>query len=146
MSTKMLEPALVYREKLLSLFANEIYTYDYFLYTGYPHYFDLPKIETAQNIYQWAITDGGKVIGYFAYNYDPLTDCVSHFGLYSFDRGNPIIGYSVRRAMEELVSQHHRVEWHVIQGNPVVRHYDRFCARHHGNKITLHDAIKNPSG
>lgn len=106
----MLEPAIIHKEKLLSLFAKEIYTEDYLLYIGYPNCFMLPKIEARDNVYQWAILDNGKVIGYFAYCVDLVIDCVNSFGVYSFDRGNSIIGFDVFKKMEELVSRHHRVE------------------------------------
>lgn len=142
----MLEPAIVHEKELLELFAKEIYTSDYFYYVGYPHYFDLPKIKPMENVYQWAIVDKGRVIGYLAYEVDGLVDCASKFGLYSFDRGNPLIGYDLFKKMEELVARHHRVEWRVIQGNPVIRHYDKFCMRHHGNKVVLHDVTKGLGG
>ena len=142
----MLEPAIVHKESLLSLFAREIYTEDYFLYVGYSNYFELPKIEAMENVFQWAIVDDDRVVGYFAYCIDPLTDCASKFGLYSFDKGNPVIGFDTFKKMEEVVLRYHRVEWCVIEGNPVIRHYDKFCMKHHGNKLVLHDITKGPDG
>ena len=107
----MLEPAVLHKEELLKLFAKEIYTSDWFYYVGYPNSFDIPKIEISFGYYQWAIMDKDKVIGYLAYNVDNCTDCAHKFGLYSFDRGNPIVGFDLFRKMEELVKRYHRVEW-----------------------------------
>ena len=142
----MLEPAIIHKDALRSLFAAQVYTEDYFFYIGYPHAFEIPNFEIEESIYRWAIVDKAKVIGYFSYRVNPTTDCVDQFGLYSFDRGNPIIGISVFGKLEELVKQFHRIEWRVISGNPVVRHYDKFCAKHGGNKVILHDATKDLNG
>ena len=90
--------------------------------------------------------DKNRVIGYLSYYIDNHTDCAYRFGLYSFDRGNPIIGLDLFRKMEELVKRYHRVEWRVIQGNPVIRHYDKFCEKHHGYKTILHDVTKGLGG
>lgn len=142
----MLEPAAIHKDELKRLFTAQIYTYDYFLYVGYPHAFDLPNLEVEESVYRWAIVDKNKVVGYFSYRVNPTTDCADQFGLYSFDRGNPIIGIDVFKKLEELVEHFHRIEWRVISGNPVVRHYDKFCIRHGGNKVILHDATKDPNG
>ena len=148
----MLEPAIAHRDELVSLFAKEIYSDDYFYYVGYPHWFGIPEIGTASGDegwgcdVRWAILDGEKVIGYFAYRIDSICNSVSRFGLYSFDRGNPIIGIDIFRKLEELVKRFHRVEWRVVEGNPVIRHYDRFCERHRGRKVVLHHATKGPDG
>lgn len=34
----------------------------------------------------------------------------------------------------------------MIDGNPVQRHYDKFCACHGGRKVVLNDVIKSPTG
>ena len=104
------------------------------------------KIEAFENVYQWAIMDKDKVIGYFSYRIEPYSDSISSFGLYSFDKGNPIIGISVFKKLEELIQTHHRLEWRVISGNPVIKHYNRFCKRHSGNTFILHDVCKDNYG
>lgn len=148
----MLEPAIAHKDELLSLFTKEIYTEDYFFYVGYPYYFGLPELgdpnagEQWTNNVRWAIMDKGRCIGYFAYKIDTTVDSATQFGLFSFDRGNPVIGFDVFRKMDELVKRHHRIEWRVVEGNPVVRHYDRYCARHNGQKTVLHDVTKDLNG
>lgn len=143
----MLKPALLYKDELEEKFAEVMYNDDYFLYMGYAHGHELPKIEPQDNVYQWAIVNRqDKVIGWFAYRIDSHNDCVYHFGLYSFDRGNPIIGKDVFEKMEELVMTHRRIEWRVIGGNPVIRHYDKFCERFLGNKLTMHSVTKDHNG
>jgi hypothetical protein len=34
----------------------------------------------------------------------------------------------------------------MIGGNPVKRHYDKFCAKHNGNRVVLHDVCKDENG
>lgn len=156
----MLKPAMLYKDELEKKFAEVMYDDDYFLYMGYAHGHELPKIGAFDNQYQWAIVSpekfklyGGmksvhiseKVIGWFAYQAQPETDTVLNFGLYSFDRGNPIIGEDVFCIMTELLD-HRRLEWRVIGGNPVIKHYDKFCWRNGGNKVTLHNVVKDRNG
>jgi hypothetical protein len=161
----MLKPAYLYKEQLEKKFAEIMYNDDYFLYMGYAHGHELPKIEPKDNVYQWAIVSPErvtnvdeygnitepveipeKIIGWFAYQIQPETDTVLNFGLYSFDRGNPVIGLDVYRKMEELIFNHRRIEWRVIGGNPVVKYYDKFCEKYGGNKVTLHSVVKDQNG
>lgn len=161
----MLKPAMLYKDELEKKFAEVMYDNDYFLYMGYAHGHELPKIGTFDNEYQWAIVSPKrvtyvdeygditepteipeKIIGWFAYRVQPETDTVLNFGLYSFDRGNPVIGEDVFYKMKELVEKHRRLEWRVIGGNPVIKHYDKFCWRNGGNKVTLHGVTKDHNG
>lgn len=142
----MLRPAILYKEELLKKFAEFIYEDEYFLYTGYIYGHEFPKIEPQDNVYQWAIVDKVKLIGWFAYMVQPETDTVYNFGLYSFDKGNPIIGIDVFNKMEELVRNFRRIEWRALSTNPVVKHYNKFCQKHGGNKVILHKVGKSPDG
>lgn len=142
----MLKPAYLYKDELEKKFAEVMYDDDYFLYMGYAHGHGLPKIGTFDNEYQWAIVSKEKVIGWFAYRVQPETDTVFDFGLYSFNRGNPIIGKDVFCKMKELVKKHRRLEWRVIGGNPVIRHYDKFCCLNGGKRVTLHKVVKDTNG
>jgi hypothetical protein len=141
----MLVPAILYKTEIEEAFAKEIYTDDYFYYTGYAHGHELPNIVIEDNLYQWAIVDEKeKLIGYMAYRISG--DCAYNFGLYSFDKGNLIVGRDLFAKMEELVQQYHRIEWHVVGGNHVKRSYDNFCKRHNGYCVRLHDVCKDNCG
>ena len=142
----MLKPALLYKEELEKKFTECMYDDEYCLYMGYVHGHELPKIEPQDNVYQWAIVDKAKLIGWFAYRIQPETDMVYNFGLYSFDKGNPIIGIDVFNKMEKLVRNFRRIEWRALSTNPTVKHYDKFCQKHNGNKVILHKVGKTPDG
>jgi hypothetical protein len=139
----MLVPAIIYKDEIEKEFAQYLYTEQYFYYIGRAHCNHLVRIDTNDGAYQYAIIDKDEnLIGYFEYTVDPCLDTVRGFGLFSFDKGNPIIGRDVLKAMEELVENYHRIEWRMVAGNPVQRHYDKFCKRHNGNILVLHDETK----
>ena len=142
----MLKPAMMYETELKAKFAEVMYSEEYYYYVGHPHAHRLPEITDADNCYRWAIIDSDKVVGYLSYYMDQTLGCVSSFGLYSFDVGNPVIGIDLYNELERLLKLVHRMEWRVISGNPVVKHYDRFCRRHNGNKVVLHDCTKDMKG
>lgn len=143
----MLKPAILYKDELLRLFSEEIYTEEYFLYVGFPYAHSLPEIDTADNYKRFAILNSEEeVIGYLSYHIDISVDCVSSFGLYSFDKGNPTVGKDLFTEMERLVQNHHRIEWRMVGGNPVERSYDKFCKKHNGKKFVLTDTVRDLHG
>ena len=40
----------------------------------------------------------------------------------------------------------HRIEYCMISGNPVEKHYDNFCKRFQGRKLVLKDVFKDEKG
>jgi hypothetical protein len=143
----LLVPAILYAEEIETAFAKELYSERYFYYSGYVYSNGLPEIRAEDNEYQYAIIDSQKkLIGYLAYRVSNLGDCVYNFGLYSFDRGNILIGIDLFNKMEELVANFHRIEWKMIGGNPVKKHYDKFCKKHKGKIVRLRDVTKDDSG
>lgn len=142
----MLKPAIMYKEELEKRFAEELYSDDYFFYSGYPGANSLPDIKAVDDIYRYVIVQGKMLIGYFCYRIDRSTDTACAFGLYSFDRGNTTIGKNVYAIMRKLVKTHRRVEWRMISGNPVQKIYDRFCRRYSGNRVILHSVVKDDNG
>ena len=144
----MLKPAILYKEEIENKFKEDIYTERYFLYSGYPYSYSLPNIELQDNVIQYAIVSNDEVVGYIAYHVDPYSSCVYNFGLYSFSefKIHSEIGLALRCVMEMLLKSYHRVSWRMIGGNPVKRHYDKFCEMHGGVCYTLHDSIKDEDG
>ena len=145
----MLVPAILYKDEICRGFMEYNYTEDMIYYTGYLGN-SLPSIEENNDgyKYQYAIVDNGKLIGYFTYQIDWYVSCAHCFGLFSFDRNNKIIGLDVYRELKKIINDYHihRIEWRMIGGNPVEKHYDRFCKKYHGKKFVLTDAIKDRCG
>lgn len=144
----MLVPAILYKEQIKTEFQKRFYTMDMLYEIGCNSQW-CPDIsdEPEEGVFEYAIINGrGKLIGYLSYQVDYYSSNAYNFGLMSFDRGNPIIGKVLFEKMEELVSTMHRVEWRMIGGNPVERHYDRFCAKYGGAKYILHDSVRDKNG
>ena len=118
-------------------------------YTGWIG-FDPPEISLNSNgaNYKYAILDKGEVVGYFTYVIDWYSSQARCFGLYSFSKGNKRIGIDVYRELKKIINEYkiHRIEWTMVGGNPVEKHYDKFCRRYNGNKFILTDAIKDHYG
>ena len=64
----MLKPAILYKNKILTKIQEYNYTEDMMYYSGYLGN-AIPSIEKDTNgkLYQYAIVDDGKLIGYFTY-------------------------------------------------------------------------------
>lgn len=144
----MLLPATLYKEAITTEFQKWFYTDDMMYETGcmdnwIPNIIDCP----GESQVQYAIVDKNKkLLGYLGYSVDWYASKAYNFGLFSFDRGNPIVGYDVFHELKKLVSTMHRVEWRAISGNPACRSYDRFIHKHGGAKYVLKDSIKDRSG
>ena len=124
----MWKPALLFKTELEKQFAAQLYTTGWLYYSGYPYNGEIPKIEGRENLVQLANVDVENLVrGYLSYTVDPMTDTVNRFGLYSFDPGNPGLGRDLLELMERLYSTHARLEWSVVEGNPVKKHYDWFA-------------------
>ena len=144
----MLIPAIYYKEELTKAFRLHYYTEDMMYITGSlcswtPTFDDNPE----KGHYQFAIVNPNKeLIGYIDYYIDYYSSSVSRFGLYSFSRGNFIVGRDVLQELERIVASYHRVEWRMLGGNPIERHYDKFCEAHNGTKHVFRDAMRDRSG
>lgn len=143
----MLRPALLYKEEILRKFTELMYTEDYYFYSGYDCGSELPNLEPKEDTYSYCMVDNkNNVIGYLSYKYSVYTDTVYDFGLMSFDKGNVIVVADVLKKLEELINIRHKVEWRVLDDNPVKRHYDKFCKKHGGFISHLHDTTKDLKG
>lgn len=144
----MLIPAILYKEQIIKNFQKYFYTTDMLYETGCmcnwsPEIADCPD----ESQFQYAIVDkNGKLIGYIGYKVDWYASAAYNFGLFSFDRGNVLIGRDVFKKLEELASTLHRVEWRAVSGNPACRGYDNFIKKHNGNKHVLKDSIRDKDG
>ena len=109
----MLVPAILYKEQIGKEFQKYYYTTDMMYETGCMCYWG-PEIAEYPNEsqFQYAIVDKNeKLIGYLGYSVDWYVSKAYNFGLFSFDRGNILVGRDVFDKLEELIKTLHRVEW-----------------------------------
>lgn len=127
----MLVPAILYKEQIKKEFQKYYYTTDMMYETGCMCNWS-PEIAECPNEsqFQYAIVDKNeKLIGYLGYSVDWYTSKAYNFGLFSFDRGNILVGRDVFDKLEELIKTLHR-----------------FIKKHNGTKHILKDSIKDKSG
>lgn len=146
----MLIPAILRKSEIEDKFKGVFYTDDMMYEAGGMYNF-IPNIKTEPDsgCFQYAIVDAEqKLIGYFAYTIDWYSSCAYNFGLISFDKGNSILGRDVYTEMQRLIDTYHlhRIEWRMVGGNPVEKHYDKFCHRYNGTKHVLKDVSKDKLG
>lgn len=144
----MLVPAILYKDEIIKGMKKYFYTDDMMYETGCMDN-RIPNIVECPESYQFQyaiVNNNEKLIGYLGYEVDWYASKAYNFGLFSFDRGNPLVGKEVFEKLEELVNTLHRVEWRAVGGNPACRGYDSFIKRHNGNKHILKDAIKDRNG
>jgi hypothetical protein len=143
----MFIPALTRKEELFKKFSEIIYSEDYFYYTGYGHCHYLPEIKQEDNLYQWvSINDRNKICGYFAYTINPTVDRVYNFGMISFNKQDLTFAKDVIKYIKKLVVDHNSIEFRMIAGNPVKKHYDKFVKDYGGNVFELHDVVIDNQG
>ena len=146
----MLVPAILYKEEIAKNFKKYYYTDDMMYETGgLSNWTPNIQEETESGRFQYAIVNSKEdLIGYLDYHIDWYGSSAYSFVLISFDRGNPIIGKDLFNEMEKLIHEYklHRIEWRVVSGNPVKKHYDKFCKKYNGNIIKLTDVFKDKYG
>lgn len=147
----MLIPAILKKDEILEAFERYYYSNDMMYATGSLNNW-LPNIQEEgeeEGNFQYAIVNSEeKLIGYLEYYINWYNSCASRFGLISFDRGNPIVGINLYDELKKLIYDYklHRIEWRMVGGNSVEKHYDRFCNKYNGTKHILKDAIKDKYG
>lgn len=148
----MLVPAILYKDEIINKVREYFYTNDMLYEVGgmdnwTPNIVDCPDKFHFQYAIVTPSADGqNKLIGYLSYVIDWYSDKAYNFGLFSFDRGNPIIGKEVFNKLEDLVNRFHRVEWWAVSGNPACKNYDSFIKRHNGSRHILKDSFKDRDG
>ena len=143
----MLVPAILYKGEIIENFKRYFYTDEMLYETGCMHNW-FPDIDERpdETTFQYAIIHNDILIGYLGYRINWYTSKAYNFAIFSFDKGNPIIGEDLYTKLEELVDKLHRVEWRMVGGNPAERSYDKFLKRHNGNKHILKDSIRDKYG
>lgn len=145
----MLAPAMLYQDEIYKGFARYIYDDEITYYSGW-NGFTIPEIseEFDGMTYRYAILDNERVIGYFCYTYDIHSKCLRNLGLYSFDKGNFIIGKDVLYKKNKLLKNINHIEWSgvwsvvILSKNIMIT----FVKDIMGKKIVLTDAICDKAG
>lgn len=146
----MLLPARSYKTEIENEFIKKFYTDDLMYYNGGLDNW-VSEISDSPNDgnYQWAVVDShNKLVGYICYTIDWHNSTAHRFGIMSFDKGNPLMGVELIKVMRRLIDDYqlHRIEWHMVGGNPVQHAYDKLCEKYHGRRLLLKDVFKDRFG
>ncbi len=145
----MLEPAINNKYELQDLFEESMYSEDSFWCSGNTGS-HMPSFENEPNVFKYAVMDiicGEKIcIGYFSFDVDYATKSVSNIMMIAFLKGRISFLKDVHNKLLELMRDFDRIEFSVICGNPVEKHYDRFIKKHKGQKFVLHNCVMDNHG
>lgn len=146
----MLVPAILYKEDIQTLYKAYYYSKDMTYFSGWfgTYEIDIPNDVDGYSFHYAIIDNNNNLIGYFTYKIDWYSSQAYKFGLFTFKRNNSLVGLDVRREISKIINQYHihRIEWCMIGGNPVERHYDKFCQRYNGKKFIYTDAFRDKNG
>lgn len=143
----MLKPAVLYKDALLKKYEERLYSDEYFWMSGDGACNVLPTMEPRNGLYQWAIVDDkDNLIGYLSYQIEFTIDTVSHFEVYTFDEENPLVAKDSFEKMGELVRDHRRIEWGIVDNDRLKIHYDQLCEKYNGNCVRLHQKARDVHG
>ena len=148
----MIKPAVLYKDQIEKQFKEYFYTDDMMYYTGCIESFPIDVSENCgEQHYEYAVVsdkDEEHLIGYISFRIDWYSSVASRFGIFSFDRGNPIMGKEVVKIINQLANEYklHKIEWRMISGNPVQKSYDTLCKKYSGNCHVIKDVFKDRHG
>lgn len=151
----MLVDARICAKELIDLFKAHADDDDMYYFTADRNEKEFNYIGAGANLCrnrQYAIYDGDRIIGYFSYCYSNVENELFNFGvglklfdfgLYSFDKNNPIIGLDIYKEMQRLCKEYGccYVSFYMIKGNPVEKHYDKIIKHFHGQKRVYENSV-----
>lgn len=155
----MLIPAICKKEELSVAFDRLRYSDKMMLYNGTIddcrfYCYGTNDSDWTLGRFQYAICDNEEnLIGYISYTIDYYSSCCYNFGLMSFlDEPSVYVALAIREVILNIKRQRlHRVEFRAIQGNPVIKSYDKLVKYFSKNgykakKYTLTDVFKDRYG
>lgn len=148
----MLVPAIIYKNEIEQKSKELCYTDEAFYYGDGlgQNYIHVEEEDMYGELFQYAILNSQKeLIGFLRYRIHWYNSCAHCFGLISFsNKPNGIIGIDLRNEFKKIMNQYkvHRIEFRMIKGNPVEKHYQKFVEKYNGRILVLKDAIKDKYG
>lgn len=140
----MLKPAQIYSEELKEKMTQCWYDPRYMYYSGWTGDETLNLPENNYDRHDFVSVDAdGNVIGYISYCVNWITMSAYRFGALNFDIGNLTFGKDLYTAICNLFEIYHmnRVEWCVIEDNPIIKTYRRFAEKHGGVQCSRHRQV-----
>lgn len=145
----MIKPAALYKEVIKCKTKELYYTDDLMYYIGYIGTcgIDVGDEDPSGEYYNWAIVDGGKVVGYIAYHIDWYSSNADRFGFIAFEKKNPAIWSALLEVYKLLKSYNlYRIEFRCIADNPIMPKYVSLVKKLGGHFVILHGIFRDRYG
>lgn len=134
----MLKSAQNYINQIHDKYSAHMYDIDYQWYFGYRGT-ELPGIEdhTYNNWRFASVDENDNVIGYISYSLNQSANGCTNFAAMSFDRGNLEFVRDIKQSIDDIFLKYNfdRLDFSCISGNPVLRNYRHFVAKHGGREV-----------
>lgn len=146
----MLKPAIVAENRINSMFADLIW------FTEKGNYFNAYRANCLLDInnnnatmHQFVSVDTDyTILGYMEYNIDYYTSVVSDIRIVSFET-TATFGRDLMQMIDDIFTKYNinKIEFEMVGGNPVERHYRKFIDVYHGREIGVYkQSIRFPNG
>lgn len=137
----MLKPAQLYKDNILTKYAEHMYDIDYQWYYGYrgtslPHIGD----NNYENYKFASVNKDNNVIGYISYCVNVSANSCNNFGIMSFEKGNLLFIMDVKQAIDDIFYKYNfnRIDFCCFDGNPALRGYRNFIKRYGGREVGIY--------
>lgn len=133
-----LVPAILVKDKLISLYQNNIHTEKFKYYNPRTYVdFDLKLSTDTWNCEEYAIVDETEIIGFICITKDNVQRKISNISICSF--GNKNIFPTVYKKIKQLITLYRKIEFDVVVGNPVEKIYDYYVEKMGGRIVGVHE-------
>lgn len=134
----MLRPAQLYQSEINSNHILHWYDpkYKFARCDPWSNALEFPDDNMNQHCFA-SVSNKDRVLGFIGYNIDWVAQTVSDVFAESYDIGNQIFLHDLFTAITDIFEKYHldRLEWSCIVGNPVLKHYRKFCKSWHGREV-----------
>lgn len=140
----MLDSAFKYEEEINKMLINTWYDdkYKYYHASSYRTCFELPR----QNDGDWngrhfvSIDKNGNIIGLINYEINRESNIAQGFGAINFTDNKVVFAMDLAQVIDDIFCKfnHQKMEWTVIQGNPIEENYDKLCEKYGGSIVGIY--------
>ena len=136
----MLEPAILYKDRLKEKFAKEI-TKPKNKYANFGDYYSYElEIDTNEwdRLQRVSVNSKGDIVGYLKAEIDRNSLNISGMHIINFDQKNIIFSKDLKRFFDLIFERGiNKINFGVIVGNPAEKMYDKFISKYNGRIVGI---------
>lgn len=135
----MLKPAILYSDDLIHKFRKVWFEDKYKFWNNTSYFDDWNPSDTTWTNHQFASVDDNIVIGYIGYSIDRADgDIVNNLNIINFEnKPSTTFAADMKQAITDIFEKYNfrKLNFTVVIGNPVEKHYDRLIKRYGGRIV-----------